>query len=203
MLKRRYPENLLDSLESEPFPELLLKKLDLFGVDPNLAISDLEVLAKNGSPYSMSVVGDLYVHQSDNEKIVEDGVDLFLKAAELGSVDGKYRLAKYYSEIGRYSDAVSLRIDLSERGYAPAMYLLGWMYCKGRGVRMDQDKAVEYWKKSEKCGHLRARRHLAAIYRSGSYGFSKIFIGICLLIKLYGPYIYYSIYYPSSDRLRT
>jgi TPR repeat protein len=201
--RNTFPESMEQALRDELYPAQFVAAATMLEDNASLAVKDLEVLAKRGSLLSMALLGDAYVTGNGVGRDVECGLKWLQRAADGGSIEGRFRLAKYYAGLEEYDKAIAERRALCALGYAPAMYLLGWMYHEGRGVDLDVEKAIRLWEMADKAGHLNAKRQLAYLYRTGRFGIAKRFVGHLKLASLIPVFVRYMMRYPNSDRLRT
>jgi len=60
---------------------------------------------------------------------------------------------------------VSLRMfnQLAKEGYVDAIFMVGLHYKEGRGVEMDEERAISIWKRASKRGSLDAQYALLEI----------------------------------------
>ena len=201
-MKPKYPENIILAWDDEPNVNALWEATELLTTNPLLALSKLEYLAGQGSALSKVYLGDAYLYGRGVERDYERG-ELWLKrAAEQGSIEGAFRLARHYQGAGEFAKAESEFIKLGDRGFSPAMHTLGNMYFNGEGVTKNIDKALECWTRAERCGHLIAKQRASFLLRSGHLGLIGRLKGYIKLASGLIPFIKYRSEYPDSDRLR-
>ena len=70
----------------------------------------------------------------------------------------------------RYADAEKILTHLAAGGDAKAMWMLGELYMKGRGVQRDYSKAKEWWEKSAAGGDPNGMCYLAQLLGTGIVG---------------------------------
>lgn len=73
---------------------------------------------------------------------------------------------------GDYAEAYCYLKPLAERGHNRAQYTLGWMYHNGYGLRIDDEKALAWWKKAAAQKDPDALFALGLLYEQGM-GVSK------------------------------
>lgn len=199
----RVPESIAQALQDEPDPDQVLMTVRMLRNEPALALKRLEDLADRGSLLSMVFIGDTYLYGHGVERDVDRGKRWMLLAASGGSLEARFRLARFYNTQGETAKSIAELRGLSESGYAPAMFILGWRYYRGGGVENDVDQAIRYWTMAEDRGHLLARQILSHIYRTGRFGIVRRIHGYIKLISLIFPFARYMTFYPNSDRVRT
>lgn len=176
--------------------------LQLMEVDPQLGLGNLQVLAEGGSSIGAMYLGHIYMTGQYGVNIDRDlGEDWLQRSANMGSIEGCFRLAKYMHADGRDSDAVVLYKQMSDRGYMPANFILGVEYSLGEAVEKDAELSFYFFRKADAAGHLHARHWVSHILMKDGSVLSW-FRGILKKIVLFIPMMYYSIKYPNSDRLR-
>jgi TPR repeat protein len=68
---------------------------------------------------------------------------------------------------GNYAEAYCYLRPLADRGHADAQYTLGWMYHNGYGLRIDDEKAFEWWNRSAGADNRDAIFALGLLYEQG------------------------------------
>src|SRR5918911_1031109 len=66
-----------------------------------------------------------------------------------------------------YATAVKEWLPLAEAGDAPSQFNLGLMYLDGTGVPQNDEKAVEWFRRSADQGYAKAQGNLGALYATG------------------------------------
>ncbi len=99
----------------------------------------------------LSNVAHMYIYGHGAKKDVKKGIELMLKAAELGTKSAQEYLARLYSGYDdiiepNYKEAFKWIEILVKKGSLSAKYDMGVCYFYGRGVPEDKSKAVEIWK---------------------------------------------------------
>ena len=121
----QYQKELNEDLDPVRLYDALMMRDD----DIDAAILELEALIKQGSSFAMVALGNIYLYGSYGTLPYEQkGEALLLQATDMGSIEGGYRLACYYDYRERHAEAFELYSDLSDRGFSPANYRLGWAY---------------------------------------------------------------------------
>lgn len=156
----------LSELYADPHCEEVSNALFLRKTDPRSAHDIFEEFAEKGSAISLCALGDIYAYgrydvESDHEKAEQ----YLQKAKENGSIEGAYRLARFFEHRGNSDKAIEGLIALSEKGFSPAAFLLGNKYRKGDIVEADLEKAYSYFEKSAEQGHLIARQWVGHLLR--------------------------------------
>ncbi len=99
----------------------------------------------------LSNVAHMYIYGHGAKKDVKKGIELMLKAVELGTKSAQEYLARLYSGYDdiiepNYKEAFKWIEILVKKGSLSAKYDMGVCYFYGRGVPEDKSKAVEIWK---------------------------------------------------------
>jgi len=84
-----------------------------------------------------------------------------------------YNAGLLASEAGDYAAAMVAWQPLANQGDAAAQFNLALMYHRGLGVPSDEQKAVQWYQKSDTNGYAKAQEFLAAAYREGWFGLEK------------------------------
>lgn len=195
-------ENLTNEWEKEPFGTELWDALALVRKDTHQGIAALEALVAQGSTLGMMYLGQY--HYWGDYGVREDrgrAKELLSAATEKGSIEGAYRLAKILRNEGESNQAFLLWTDLAERGFSPALYLIGYHYYLGEVVPRDIKKAAHFLSIAESRGHLLAKR-LNAIILINSGNLGEFFKGLIKFVACIAPYIKTKRDYPQSDSLR-
>ena len=126
--------------------------------DPEIRSYDLEKAfywfskaAEKNILVPLSNVAHMYIYGRGVKKDVKKGIELMLKAAELGTKSAQEYLARLYSGYDDiiepdYKEAFKWIEVLAKKGSLFAKYDMGVCYFYGRGVPEDKSKAVEIWK---------------------------------------------------------
>jgi TPR repeat protein len=199
---RGFVENIDREWNLEPLPAELENAIDVRRTDPFSAVKQFESLAEKGSSLAMLYIGDTYANGRGIERNIDLGDQWYQRAAEYGSIEAGHRLAFGYYHQGQYGKAVEELSNLSERGFTPAMYVLGSFYYCGTGVEKDLGKAIKYWKMAESAGHLAAARRISILLRTGEFGLTKKLTGYLKLLRTLYPYVKCIMQHPRSDRIR-
>lgn len=88
----------------------------------------------------------------------------------LSSFDNSYLFDAAYDYCNKkeYNDALTLYHVAADRGYAPALCNLGWMYSKGYGVIKDMSEANKWYRKAAEKGDRVAQINLADNLENGN-----------------------------------
>jgi hypothetical protein len=68
---------------------------------------------------------------------------------------------------GDYAEAYCLLKPLAEQGDVESQYNIGWLYANGNGMRVDMNKAIEWWKRAATKGYVDAEFALGLAYTTG------------------------------------
>ena len=131
---------------------------------------------------SMLYIGDAYDEKGAATTDLTQAAEWYSRAADRGSVLGRYKLGRVYLDLKRYAEAQRMfEIGVSEND-APSMNMLGRMYKNGIGVNRDISKARPLLERSVSLGNLFAKRSLAEILLRGNFGPLQFLRGIYLWI---------------------
>tara|TARA_R110002124_G_scaffold237361_1_gene402642 strand:- start:465 stop:1061 length:597 start_codon:yes stop_codon:yes gene_type:complete len=165
----------LTELYADPHCEEVSEALFLRKTNIQSALDTFKEFAKKGSAISLCALGDIYAYgrfgiEADHEKAEQ----YLQKAKDIGSIEGAYRLARFYEYRGNSNKAIEGLIALSEKGFSPATFLLGCKYRKGDIVDEDLEQAFFYFKKAGEQGHLIARQWVGYLLRKRKGLLNKI-----------------------------
>jgi pentatricopeptide repeat protein len=138
-------ENLAREWEGDVRAPELWDALEQIKTDAPAGLASLERSAQAGSALAMMHLAHTFLSGNFGvEKDVATGEAWLRRSAEQGSIEGAYRLANILLADGRVEEAMSLFNNLSERGYAPASFVLGLEFYRGQHVGTDMPKAMTY-----------------------------------------------------------
>ena len=69
--------------------------------------------------------------------------------------------------VGDFAEAYCIMRPLAEKGDPDAQYNIGWMYLNGYGLRINDNLALEWWKKAAAQGHTDASFSIGMLYSLG------------------------------------
>ena len=197
-----YSENTALEWDMEPFASSIEDAMELRESDPTEFVKILEKLAKNGSVLSMIYLGDVYANGRGVPIDIDRGLKWYERASERGSIEATHRLARWNWSYDDYDKTMQLLLINSRKGFSPAMYLLGLMYLSDKHTKSDVLLAIKYWKSAEEQGHLLAKRRLSILLRNGELGIIGRVKGYLKLVNMLPKFVYFSMKFPNSDRLR-
>ena len=90
-----------------------------------------------------------------------------LGAAQNNQVDRYFDYGIERMREGNYAEAYCYLRPLADRVHADAQYTLGWMYHNGYGLRIDDEKAFEWWNRSAGADNREATFALGLLYEQG------------------------------------
>ncbi len=104
------------------------------------------------------------------------GVVALQQAAELGQVEGQYKLAGYY--LTGYKNLIPQDFSIAAKWYRLAAqanhpksaFALAYMLDQGIGIRRNRKKAIQWYEKAAESGLVDAQNNLAVLYANGSAG---------------------------------
>jgi TPR repeat protein len=197
-------ENLAREWSEELHAAELWDALQLMKRDCVAGLATLSELADGGSGLSQMYLGNIYLRGKYGVRQNFILGEKFLKqSADSGSIEGAFGFAWHLTNSGRHHDAIDQYKKLSDIGYSPAQYVLGWKYLNGEGVQRDLERAMSYFVLAERGGHLHAANQICRILIRYRGDIISRLRGVLKKIKLAVPFIRTAINYPNSDRLRT
>jgi TPR repeat protein len=201
----RYPENINREWSIEPDASRLLFAIELAKSNPSECLKIWHELAQQGSNLAKCYLGDAYANGRGVDHDIERGMEWYQRAADSGSTEASHRLAFWLWYQGEYPVSVERLKAIGERGFSPALCVLGSIYYSDyddHTIYGNVELAIKYWKDAEILGNLIAKRRLSIfLRRKDSTAFDK-FRGYLKLLRLLPEFMYFSIKHPKSDRLR-
>lgn len=201
-MKNKFIENIVMEWSEEPDPRRLWDALHSLKANPLDALSMFEDLAEGGSRLSLVYMGDAYLYGRGVKENKGKGERLLRRASSLGSIEAVYTLARYYEGLKEFDRARIEFCKIANRGYSPALYMLGSFYYYGEGVKKDIDKAIYYWNLAESAGHLIAKQWIVWLYKHYKKGITFRIRAYAKQISLTFPLVVTKVRNPNSDRLR-
>ncbi len=120
--------------------------------------------AETGDTWSMCDVALAYIHGDGVLKDVAEGHAWLYKAKLLGSARAQFILTEsYFSETSTPEDnatAIGEYLDLAENGYVPAMMKLACGADSGKGMEMNRETAMKWYRAAAKAGNEEAKESL-------------------------------------------
>jgi TPR repeat protein len=148
---------------------------DLIGVyssDKELFFRHCVTKAHEGSAEAAALVALIYYNG-----VVEHGQKRLEKARKWAEVAtwakspfGEYVLGLIRLELQQHSEALSVLESAADRGFAPALWLVGRMYEDGIGTDRNPKLAGKYYLESHKAGYLLGGTSYAKVARGGFVG---------------------------------
>lgn len=201
----RFAENIDREWSVEPDASRLLSAIELQEGDPLECLRIFQELAERGSNLAKCYLGDAYANGRGVDRDIEGGMQWYKEASDSGSIEASHRLAFWLWHFHKYQDAVAILEETSRRGYTPSMFLLGSIYYSdydNHEIEKNAELAKNYWMLAETGGHLIAKRRLSILLRQKGSGLLNIVNGHGKLIRFLPEFLYYTIKFPKSDRLR-
>ena len=200
---KRLGENIDSEWERDPYADRVWDALQLIKTQSEQGLAALLDLSAKGSSLALLFAAHQY-RDGINNVLKNEGIAIGLlqQALDLGSIEAGYHLGFMHFASGRLSDGLETYQRLSDLGYSPAMYCLGYQYLHGDSPIRDIKRGEELWRQAARNGHFFAGIALAnrLIKRKTVRGFMEGWIRkFALLI----PFVRYRLNFRSSDRLRT
>lgn len=137
------------------------------------ALDAFYVLAKEGDPKAQFNVGLIYAEGKGVNKDIYQAMEWYKKAAEQGNTAAQYNLSKLISQRPdskdpRAQERVRYWLEkAAEGGRKEAVNDLALLYLKGDGVKKNEVKAFELFKKAAGMGDPAAELNVALLYAWG------------------------------------
>lgn len=164
-------ENLAIEWEGDPFGYELWHAIEKAEGDLEGSIAAMEGLAEKGSVLSMTYLGDLYFYGRFGAiRDLANAQYWLSRASEGGSIEGEYLLALCLENLDRFEEAFQHYLNLSDKGYAPAMFALGYEYWKGNKLEKNLQSSMKFFDAAIKLGHVHASLWVSYLMRSGALG---------------------------------
>jgi len=202
-MKQRMGENITrewknDVRANEIWDALLLSKES--GLQGIAALSNI---AESGSSLATMYLGNMYLKGTDGISKNENlGENLLVRSSQNGSIEGSYILAFHYIETNKIDLGMKEYFHLSELNYFPAQFQLGYLYITGDKIERDIDRAIHYFRLASKNGHFPSRHWLCHILMKERSSFFCWILGFTMKVVFTIPFIYTSVTYANSDRMR-
>lgn len=123
------------------------------------APSEKESLASDSSPKSLGLSVESDIEVSDADRKAAEAEMAARKAGTLKDDADDYEVSE--------EDPVNVLKQKADQGNVDAQYYLGKAYAAGKGVRKDQERAVEWYRKAAENGNADAQNNLGAAYANG------------------------------------
>lgn len=165
------------------------------------AFSKYRALAEKGFLDCQVFVGWMYLQGEGVPKNEDSAMEWYEKAAQSGSAEAQFRLAKLYAKRRNYSEAFRFYDQAAAQNYSPALFRLGWVYETGRGVDQNVQKAFSYYERSGALGNIFGLKNAALMLIKGHMGFIQRIRGLLLFLKAIFTTITVGWKDPHSERL--
>lgn len=139
-------------------------------------------LAERGYVDCQRVVGGMYYKGYGAPKDLEKAKYWYKRAADRNDAKSQYFLASIYRQEGKLKTAIEWLEKSSNQGHVLATFRLAINYSRGRGVPVDQEKALVLMEEAARGGNIKAKMEYAKLLMKGRKGFVNIFLGVYLLI---------------------
>jgi TPR repeat protein len=144
----------------------------------------LERLADRGSVASMWYLGDAYAGGRYTANNLGEAKKWYERAESMDWIPASYRLGRIHFSSKDYASAYQAFSRGKDKNYPPAIYRLGMMYMEGLGTKRNLDECRRLLDIAIANGHLFAKRDLARLYMSGSFGVLNIPKGFGMVLSL-------------------
>jgi TPR repeat protein len=136
--------------------------------------------AADGNPLAMFRLAEFYHRdlgilkkdEKEADRLYRKAIPNVRKAAEGGSADAQYKLARVYAEgLGGEERNLELAVKWStksaDQNWAVAQNSLGLRYLRGNGVQMDKEEAMKWFRKAADQNYAEAQRNVGLNYLEG------------------------------------
>jgi len=108
----------------------------------------------------------------EESKQYEKALSVCNQAIKTGDVEAYYRLGRVHEKANvDFESALKQYLVAANKGHAPSQYRVAAAYYRGLGgVKKDEAKAFEWFRKSAEGGYVRSQKQLAEAYRRGVDG---------------------------------
>lgn len=196
-------ENIDQEWERDPCADRVWDALQSIKIDPEAGMAALLNLGTQGSALALLFAGHCYRDGSNSvQKNEEAALKLLRQSFDFGSMEAGYLLGHMQMANDRPKEGLETFNRLSDMGYLPAMYVMGYHYVFGDPSIRNEQMGEEAFKRATLRGHFWARRELANLMlrRRTIHGFLN---GWIMKFAMIIPFAYFRLTYPNSDRLRT
>lgn len=203
--KYKYGENMLYEMYQETDRNALNDALISIEECPVEGLEKLHDLSEKGSRLAKLYLADIVYLDGgcnipQNTKLAEK---LLKEAADSGSVESAYMLAYHYECTGQASLAIESYDRLDSSDYGPAFYRMGLNHLEDGIYKHSIKNADFYFAKAAKNHHIESMRcQVHMLLREKKQIFDKL-KAIVIYVKMQFLSLYYHIYNPYSDSIRT
>jgi TPR repeat protein len=150
----------------------------------NEALCKYKILAERGDSYSAHWAGWMIETGLGATKDIQESIGFYLLAAEAGSPEAQFDLARMCARIDDHLKALEWYEKSAAQGFLPAMYRLGRLYKSGKGVIRNEERAFAYFEDAANRGHLFSQRQLIQRLLCGRQGILGRIKAIFWFLKL-------------------
>lgn len=125
------------------------------------------ILKVNSDPYSLYILGRLYVAGIGVEQDQNKALHYYQKADQLGSKYGTDGIGNVCESFRKYDHAVKFYKKASKLGNCNSMFHLAILYFDGKGTPQNFKKAFSWCLKAATLGHLKAMNYVGYMYQNG------------------------------------
>jgi TPR repeat protein len=166
------------------------------------AFPKYKVLADQGHTESQVLVGWFYQHGLGVQQSEEEAMKWFQRAANGGSAEAEFYMAKIFSKKGSYDGSLRYYLSAASKGYSPALFRLGWMHEIGRATAVDLEKAFSYYGQSAARGNIFGKKSLALLLIHGHRGLVGRVRGLLIFASALLNAVIIGIRDPYSEKLK-
>lgn len=135
------------------------------------AIDLLNQAAEASYVDSFVSLGYVYLNGLGVNKDPAKSLEFFKKAADEGSIEGKFRYAELVIKTSKDPEQLRTALlyvqDTGKAGYPPALHAIGGMLAGGVFIQKDVAKSIEYYQMAASAGYVDSAMALAEIYLNG------------------------------------
>ncbi|MDZ7820073.1 MAG: tetratricopeptide repeat protein [Aliarcobacter sp.] len=134
-------------------------------------LSLFKELAKDNDPKANHELGLIYLKGDGIAKNLNQAVEYFQKASDLGNLESTYTLGKIYlSQQTQYYNpkkAYNTFVDAANENHGKSLLMIGRFLLMGEIVDKDYEKALHYFKLASKQKEYEANCYIAYMYAAG------------------------------------
>jgi TPR repeat protein len=116
-------------------------------------------------------LGYVYLNGLGVDKDSGKSLEYFKKAADAGSIEGKFRYAELVIKNSKDPEQLKTALlymqDAGKASYPPALHAIGGMLAGGVFIQKDVGKSIEYYQMAASAGYVDSAMALAEIYLNG------------------------------------
>ena len=134
-------------------------------------LSAYKELADDKNPKALHELGLIYFNGDGIAKNINQAMEYFQKASDLGNLESTYTLGKIYlSDKTKYYDpkkAYNSFVEAANKNHSKSQLMIGRFLLIGEIISIDYEKALHYFKLASKQKEYNANCYIAYMYAGG------------------------------------